>query len=142
MKTPDPAEPADITKAGLLVFAALFGTVVLALVLGAYDDTTRLAPTHDALRQACTVAGLLAALVAGIVLFRQFRGWGGWFQIGIAISAAFFMFWGVSLSGTEIVNLVAARIDFPADETRSFQSAIPIAAAYATHGKGGEHWHV
>lgn len=110
--------------------------VLLYLVLGFFDNSTEIYPSHDnVLNVVFLIAGLCALLfgTAGIILTKRSAAWRR-IIVAFAFTVAGFIF--VFLIADRMANLVEARIDFPPGATQTHQELIQISRAYQTHGKG------
>ena len=121
------------------IWALFFGSlslIPLSLILGRFDTTTELVPTHDNVAQACFAVAAACGLFAcgmGIFLTRKLA------VIQRIMLPLVFMFVtaiGVFLVADHTWSMVEGRLDFPAGGTHTRQVLFQISRAYQTHGKG------
>jgi len=107
-------------------------------LLGWFDDKTELLPTHDGAIVACFGLACLAAgacFYYAVTLYRDMaevsrppRG------VGV-LAAAVVGFISMMMLTSRVAGLIEEAIDFPPDQTHTFQVIQPISRAYHSHGK-------
>jgi hypothetical protein len=115
--------------------------MLLYVVLGWFDNTTELVPTHENV-DAVTfcVAGITGVVFCGAAIYLSKR-WTLWRRIGFALA---FLLLGTLLgfmASYRIATIVEGLVDFPPAKTRSYPALLLISRAYQTHGKG-ESWNI
>jgi hypothetical protein len=132
-----PEGPQSGTRKGILAGLAVVGVpLLLYWVLGLFDNTTELTPSHDGALKACMgVAGVLAVVFAGVAI-RLSRGMAAWRRTAISACLALIGFIFVFLLASRAASIVEGYLDFPPSRTRTFQTLLLISRAYQTHGKG------
>jgi len=119
-----------------------FGVLLLLfVVLGWFDNTTELSPSHDNVLQACFVIAGIAGLVCGGVAIRNSKRMAVWRRSALALSMTLLGFLSVFLVTSRSASMIAGWIDFPPSKTRTYQTVFKISRAYQTHGKGRS-WNV
>jgi hypothetical protein len=104
-------------------------------ILGWFDTTTEITPSHDAILAICFEAGGLAALLlAGVAVFRR-QKMTAW-RVRQAIALTILGFLSVSLLSVRLARIIENHIDFPAGHTRTYPALLIIKRAYRTEGKG------
>lgn len=122
-------------------FIGLFAFLALYALLGAFDQSTEITPSHDRVLNACfLVAGLGGLVTAGLVL-RYGVGLALWKRVYAAVLAALFCALLVFLMSSRVTTLVDNAIDFPAGRTQTKRGLLVISRAYRTHGKG-QSWNI
>jgi len=110
------------------------------MILGLFDTTTELVPTHDKVDQACLgVAGLcgLLACGTGIYLTRELT------VVQRVILPLVLMLEtaiGIFLVASHLSSMTEGWVDFPAGKSHTSQALLPISRAYQTHGKGSSQY--
>ncbi len=127
-------------RKGLLGWFIVLGSIwLLGVVLGWFDNTTELSPSHEGVLQACfAIAGLsaFAAGALGIRASKRITGITVWQGAGLAFGFSLLGFLAVFLASSHTANIVEGLIDFPPGETRNYEKLLLISRAYQTHGKG------
>jgi hypothetical protein len=135
----DQASVTDQSKIGKRLAYWLIGSVasslVLWAVLGWFDNSTELIPSHENVLQSCFVIAGLAALVAGGMIINASKGTAVWRRIGLTCSFALLWFLSVFIVCSDAANIIEGLIDFPSGKTRSYTALLLISRAYQTHGK-------
>ncbi|MGF7181486.1 hypothetical protein HDF11_003004 [Tunturiibacter psychrotolerans] len=129
----------QVTGAGRgLIACFVVSLVLLAMggILGWFDRTTELTPSHDEVLQFCFIIGGLGGLVCGGLSIRESRGMAAWRRVAIGCCLAVVGFLAVFLLSSRSADLITARLDFPAAKTRTYPGLLIIWRAYQTHGKG------
>lgn len=110
--------------------------VVLSLVLGWFDNTTELRPTHDNVLLACFATAGLSGLACAAVAIRKSKNLLVWRRTGLAFSFAMLGFISVFLLTDRAASIIEGLKDFPPDKTSTSSALLLISRAYQTHGKG------
>jgi hypothetical protein len=122
------------------LFCGSLSLIPLSLILGRFDTTTELVPTHDNVAQACFVVGAVCGLIAGSMGIFLTRKLTVIQRIMLPLVFMFVTAIGVFLVADHTSSMVEGRLDFPAGETHTRQVLFQISRAYQTHGKGASHY--
>ena len=133
------ASPAVRSKAKKSVPAGWFiGAAILLLlfpILRWFDNTTELIPNHDDVLNGCMAfAGLSVALCVGLCI-RDSKGMTAVRRVLAALLVSLFVFVTVFAESAAAAAIVEGLIDFPSDNTTSYNSLLSISRAYRTHGR-------
>ena len=115
--------------------------LLVAVVLGQFDRTTELTPSHDGAMQFTLLIAGAAGLACGGISIRESKGMAVWRRILTACSLVLLGFIAVFLLSSRVADLVEARVDFPPGKTRTYPGLQTIWRAYRTHGKG-QSWNI
>ena len=121
--------------------AAPLSLFALSLVLGWFDRSTEIIPTHEAVLTLCFMLGGLGALtLASVAIFGR-QSMKMWQRAYLAVPLAALGFLSVFLLSNRIAELAENHLDFPSSTTRTFSGFLRIERAYRTHGKG-QSWNI
>ena len=109
---------------------------VLYLVLGWFDNTTELSPSHDGVLLACFAIAGVSGLASGIVGTRNSKNMTVWRRAALVFGLSMLGFLSVAMVSIRTATIVEGLIDFPPDKTKTYTTLILISRAYQTHGKG------
>lgn len=140
-----PTEPTDnkrpVPARGIwTLFLGCLSLIPLSMVVGWFDTTTELFPTHPMVDQACLAGAAICGLVAAgtaiylskrLTVIQRII-----IPLVIMIEAAI----GVFLITNHAASVVEGWLDFPTGKTHTRQAMIQISRAYQTHGKGGSQY--
>ncbi len=121
--------------AGPLALLALY------IILGWFDTSTEITPSHDiTLDLSFALGGLGALLLMYIAIFGH-QSMKIWQRIYLAIALAILGFLSVFLLSSRTAELFESYIDFPPSSTRTYSAFLLISRAYRTQGKG-QSWNI
>ncbi len=120
------------------------GVLGIAMVsvwpLGHFDNTTELTPDHtDVLEYCFWFAGAVALTSASVCFFQSS---GRLFSRILLSVCCFALLGGMSslLVTSTVANIIENRRDFPAGETRTYWTLLPIQRAYRMDSRTGSSW--
>lgn len=131
----------DIGEKGWGWLIGLFAFFVAYVLLGFFDQSTEITPSHDGVLNACFIVAGLGGLVAAGLVLRFWRGLPWWKRVYVAALLAFGGFLLTFLMSSRVTTLVDNVIDFPAGRTQTKRGLLVIWRAYRTHGKG-QSWNI
>ena len=131
--TPEP--PYQLRKFGWVWLGILVFGLIASWIIGRFNNSTELTPSHDDPLQFGLYAACLLAVFSAALIFFQSQGALYRRLVMSLIVTPIFAFLGVFLLAAEISTLVAMRYDFPPERTRTFDGLIIIQRAYQTHRK-------
>ena len=110
------------------------------MILGLFDTTTELVPTHDRVDQACfAVAGFCGLLACGTCIYLT-RRLTIIQRIMLPLTFMFVTAIGIFLVAGHVASIIEGRVDFPAGKSHTRQVLLLISRAYQTHGKGSSQY--
>jgi hypothetical protein len=126
---------------GWVWLAVPLALLAIYVILGLFDTSTEITPSHDTvLNTSFALGGLGAILLSGVAIFGQ-QKMAVWQRIYLAIALAILGFLSVFLLSNRIAELAENRADFPASSTRTYPAFLLIDRAYRTQGKG-QSWNI
>ncbi|MDE2171900.1 MAG: hypothetical protein KGJ57_21130, partial [Sphingomonadales bacterium] len=137
-------------KVGAYVKGWLIFLVVLAVssfVLDRFDTFTVITPDNSGSLNICFGIAGLAGFANAILGWRmaakgQLRGGRSFFnQLMAGFGFLILGFLPVLFAVVPVVNIIQAKIEFPAAATKTFRGKLLISRAYEMHGKGRS-WHI
>lgn len=122
------------------LFAGCLALIPLSLILGRFDTTTELIPTHENILQACFTVAALGGLLAGgagVFLTKRLTIIQ---RVMLPLVFIFVTAIGVFLMADHTSSIVEGWLDFPSGKTHTRQVLFQIARGYQTHGKGASQY--
>ena len=119
----------------------LFAFLALYVLLGLFDQSTEITPSHDGVLNACFIVGGLGGLVTAGLVLRYWQTLPRWKRAYVAALLALAGFLLTFLMSSRITTLVENAMDFPAGRTQTKRGLLVIWRAYRTHGKG-QSWNI
>ena len=139
---PQSSEKQQAVPAGMIwaFFLGSLSLILLSMILGLFDTTTELVPTHDKVDRAClAVAGLCGLLACGTGIYLT-RGLTIIQRVMLPLVLMFVTAIGIFLVAGHLSSIIDGWVDFPADKSHTRQALLLISRAYQTHGKGGSQY--
>jgi hypothetical protein len=122
------------------LFLGSFSLILLSMILGLFDTTTELVPTHDKVDQAClAVAGLCGLLACGAAIYLT-RGLTIIQRVMLPLVFLLVTAIGIFLVASRLSSITEGWVDFPAGKSHTSQALLPISRAYQTRGKGSSQY--
>jgi len=122
------------------LFLGSLSLIPLSIILGLFDTTTELVPTHDRVDQVCLAVAVFCGLLAcgtGIYLTRMLTIIQRiMLPLVLMLEAAI----GTFLVAGHPSSIMEGWLDFPAGKSHTRQVLFVISRAYQTHGKGSSQY--
>ncbi len=115
--------------------------LVLYFILGLFDTSSEITPSHSTVLDSCFVLGGLGALFLACVAIFGRQDMKVWQRVYLATALALLGFLSVFLLSSRVAELIESHVDFPASGTRTYTGFLLISRAYRTHGKG-QSWNI
>ena len=125
-----------LTKLGWIWLGLLLALFAAGWIVGKFDHSTEITPSHDDALQVSLVAAVVVAIVSAAIIFWQSAGSLYRRLVMSLVVAPLFSILGVFILLGEATTLITQNGDFPAGTTRTFDGLLMIGRAYQTHGKG------
>jgi len=126
---------------GWVWLAGPLALLAVYTILGCFDTTTEITPSHNSVFNASfALGGLGAVVLLGVAIFGR-QKMPVWQRIYLGIALAILGFLSVFLLSNRIAQLVENHADFPAGRAKTYPAFLLISRAYRTHGKG-QSWNI
>jgi hypothetical protein len=126
-----------------MIWTLFFGSLSLipiSIVLGWFDTTTELIPTHEIVAQGCfAIAALCGLLASGTAMYLT-RKLSIIQRVILPLVIMFEVAIGIFMVAWHTSSLIEGSLDFPAGKTHTRQVLFLISRAYQTHGKGSSQY--
>ena len=129
-------QPTSAGRGLIACFVVPLALLAVGGILGWFDRTTELTPSHDEVLQFCFLIAGLAGLACGGLSIRESKGMALWRRIAVGCCLVALGFLAVFLVSSRGADLIEGRTDFPPAKTRTYPGLLIISRAYQTHGKG------
>jgi hypothetical protein len=136
VKKPQTA-PARTIQGLFLGSVSLLG---LAAILGRFDTTTELVPTHEAIQEVSLIIGGFAGLLVCATAIYLTRMLSIIQRVMLPLGLMFVTAIGVFLVANRSASIVEGWVDFPKEKSHTIQALLRISRAYQTHGKGASQY--
>ena len=130
-----------LTKFGWAWLGLLLVLFVAGWILGWFDHSTEISPSHDGALEFGFYAACVIAVVSAALIFWQSEGSLYRRIVMSLIVAPLFSILGVFILVGEVTTLIAQMNDFPPATTRTYKGLLRVERAYHTHGKG-QSWNI